>query len=143
MADTLFSNSKDQIREIAKKHNLDTLKIEDFLIPNNVIEKELSIIVAGKNVNITSYRSQHSNKLGFHAILRLVSISSPCFSAVLPRGRAFTATPCVQTGNAVLIDPFILVVDRFAITRRARTVRPTLPFPLIEGVSACLRRSFW
>lgn len=62
---SLFLTSSKQIKEIAKKHGLDNLKIEKFLDPDRVIEKELEFLRDdGSTQKVISYRSQHSNKLG-------------------------------------------------------------------------------
>lgn len=64
MAD-IFSDTKNAVLAISKKFKLDSKKIEEFLIPNRIIEVKIPVKMDNGEIKIfKGFRSQHNNNLG-------------------------------------------------------------------------------
>lgn len=59
-----YQKSREEILEIAEKHNLDIDKIEEFLEPDRIVEVKIPVKLDNEQIIFKGYRSQHSNILG-------------------------------------------------------------------------------
>src|SRR3990167_9927144 len=60
----IYQKSKQDLLEIGKKYNLSENKLEEFLVPDRVLEVKLPLNLGTETVVFKGYRSQHNNKLG-------------------------------------------------------------------------------
>lgn len=60
----VYQKSREEILEIAEKHNLDIDKTEEFLEPDRIVEVKIPVKLDNEQIIFKGYRSQHSNALG-------------------------------------------------------------------------------
>ena len=60
----VYQKSREEILEIAEKHNLNIDKTEEFLEPDRIVEVKIPLKLDNEQVIFRGYRSQHSNRLG-------------------------------------------------------------------------------
>jgi glutamate dehydrogenase (NADP+) len=64
MAD-IFTDTKNSVRAISKKFNLDQKKVEEFLVPNRVVEVKIPVKMDNGETRVfEGFRSQQNNNLG-------------------------------------------------------------------------------
>jgi len=59
-----YQKARQDLLEIGKKYNLPQDKLEEFLIPDRVLEVKISLSLGPEIVVFNGYRVQHNNKLG-------------------------------------------------------------------------------
>lgn len=60
----IYEKIKQDFLEIGRKYNLSEDKLEEFLLPDRIIEIKIPLNLGSKTVVFKGYRIQHNNKLG-------------------------------------------------------------------------------
>lgn len=60
----IYQKSRQDLLEIGKKYNLPQDKLEEFLMPDRILEVKLPLNLGEETVVFKGYRIQHNNKLG-------------------------------------------------------------------------------
>ncbi|MBI2031941.1 MAG: Glu/Leu/Phe/Val dehydrogenase [Candidatus Levybacteria bacterium] len=60
----IYQKAKQDLLEVGKKYNISEDKLEEFLVPDKVLEVKLPLNLGSEIIVFKGYRIQHNNKLG-------------------------------------------------------------------------------
>jgi len=113
----VYQKSREEILEIAEKHNLDINKTEEFLEPDRVVEVKIPVNLDSEKVIFKGYRSQHSNVLGpykgglrFHPKVNKDEVMA--LSLWMSLKTAVIGVPLGGGKGGVAVDPKVLTEEQ-------------------------------